>query len=269
MGMQIFEQSGVFRPSDWGLKAGDMVQVVVVGGGGGGAGSAKGKGGDGGCGGEFNGGGSGGGYGAGGGGGGMDSSGSAGSGGGGGEIVIKTLKLESDGEIAVTIGDAGTGGAGGTGQIQRNGTNGGTSSFGTLVSALGGGGGVYPGHVDTGEGKSQNHGGLAFSVCGGGGGGGYVIGSANNGGNGGNGGEIEVNSSGTAPKIGSPGIRNGGQGGNFLQSMISVGSSGGFDLAHVFALRAFQNGGGGYGNFHEKKNGQSAGIGHGVVIVTW
>ena len=39
MGMQIFEQSGTFRPADWGLKAGDIVQVIAVGGGGGGNGT--------------------------------------------------------------------------------------------------------------------------------------------------------------------------------------------------------------------------------------
>ena len=37
MGMQVFTKSGVFNPADWGLKAGDMVQVIAVGGGGGGA----------------------------------------------------------------------------------------------------------------------------------------------------------------------------------------------------------------------------------------
>lgn len=38
MGMQVFTKSGVFNPADWGLKAGDMVQVIAVGGGGGGGG---------------------------------------------------------------------------------------------------------------------------------------------------------------------------------------------------------------------------------------
>lgn len=33
MGMQIFEKNGTFNPADWGLGAGDMVQVVCVGGG--------------------------------------------------------------------------------------------------------------------------------------------------------------------------------------------------------------------------------------------
>lgn len=33
MGMQIFEKSGTFKPADWGLGAGDMVQVICVGGG--------------------------------------------------------------------------------------------------------------------------------------------------------------------------------------------------------------------------------------------
>ena len=50
MGMQMFTSSGTFRPADWGLKAGDMVQVVVVGGGGGGAKPLNGN--DGGAGGE-------------------------------------------------------------------------------------------------------------------------------------------------------------------------------------------------------------------------
>ena len=37
MGFQLFESSGTFNPSDWGLKAGDIISIVCVGGGGGGA----------------------------------------------------------------------------------------------------------------------------------------------------------------------------------------------------------------------------------------
>ena len=36
MGMVIFEESGTFNPSDWGLESGDMLQIICVGGGAGG-----------------------------------------------------------------------------------------------------------------------------------------------------------------------------------------------------------------------------------------
>lgn len=34
MGFQLFESSGTFNPSDWGLKAGDIISIICVGGGG-------------------------------------------------------------------------------------------------------------------------------------------------------------------------------------------------------------------------------------------
>lgn len=46
MGMVIFEESGTFNPSDWGLEAGNMLQVICVGGGAGGSASDIGNGGD-------------------------------------------------------------------------------------------------------------------------------------------------------------------------------------------------------------------------------
>ena len=36
MGMEIFTSNGTFNPANWGLKAGDMLQIVCVGAGGGG-----------------------------------------------------------------------------------------------------------------------------------------------------------------------------------------------------------------------------------------
>ena len=33
MGFQLFESSGTFKPTDWGLKVGDVITVICVGGG--------------------------------------------------------------------------------------------------------------------------------------------------------------------------------------------------------------------------------------------
>ena len=40
MGFQLFETSGTFNPTTWGLKVGDCIHIVCMGGGGGGGGSS-------------------------------------------------------------------------------------------------------------------------------------------------------------------------------------------------------------------------------------
>ena len=46
MGLAIFEESGTFDPTMYGLQTGDLIQVIAVGGGGGGGGGANATGGD-------------------------------------------------------------------------------------------------------------------------------------------------------------------------------------------------------------------------------
>lgn len=176
----LITDSGTFNPADYGLNAGDTINVTCVGGGGGGGGGGgydasytavyyitdTSEGGSGGNNGKTmsvntanyytpgEGGHAGAGYGAGGGGGGgvmgcwhdeypkITISLGSGSGGSGGEICKKSITLANTDVIAVTIGQ---GGAGGKGRrintAQTNAQNGGTSSFGSFVSASGGLGG--------------------------------------------------------------------------------------------------------------------------------
>lgn len=80
-----------------------------------------------------------------------------GAGGGGGAKVYKRLAYASvSSSTTVTIGAAGTGGNGGSAGNGSNGTAGGNTTFGTLLTAFGGGYGI---------------GGQASDICGGGGGG--------------------------------------------------------------------------------------------------
>lgn len=159
--MVIFQESGTFNPADYGLKAGDLVSVTVVGGGGGG-GAAKptdfmagvfyssGSGGDAGKNASNNAvyGGEGGfGYGAGGGGGGMNLNQPyrprGGFGGWSGHVVHAVITLLSGDPVPITVGAPGKGSKitdRVTGDISTlvPGTDGGTSSFGAYVSAVGG-----------------------------------------------------------------------------------------------------------------------------------
>lgn len=267
MGMVIFTENGTFNPATYGLSAGDIVSGVVVGGGAGGQGGATtgpysnwvGKGGDAGKGGlspysAGGGGGGGGGYGAGGGGGGacgqntsFNNDCKGGDGGGAGQIVFFNLSLPNANPISITVG---TGGIGGNGVIQSTvgqyGTAGGSSSFGSYITATGGSptGGTKLTQAFT-QGSTAKD-----TVSGGcGGDGGYIIGSNIFGGKGGLPGAISnKNPSPTS------GTGNGGGGGS-SDYQVAPGVSPG------------AGGSGGYPEF----NGQdgSSGSGNGVVIVTW
>lgn len=143
--MVIFQESGMFNPADYGLEVGDIVSVTVVGGGGGGgvnyssssqqrvAGGDAGKNGRGpgppGEGGE--------GYGS-GGGGAAGSQGLSGAGGGGsGYVVHLVLKIDSLSPVPVTVGTPGIGSIFENSSLVE-GSNGGSSSFGTFATANGG-----------------------------------------------------------------------------------------------------------------------------------
>lgn len=251
MGMQIFEQSGTFRPADWGLKAGDIVQVIAVGGGGGGNGtiawrsassapywefSQQNKGGDAGKSPGSNGGGGGAGYGGGGGGAAgqtdfNDSSHWVGNcnGGGAGQMKTAAYRLPSAAAISITVGQGGQGAQCET-RDDFTGENGGSSSFGNIVTAQGGlGGGANNGGVSN---KGFD---ISTQGSGGGGDGGYTLGGPLFGGRGGVGGRRNASAS--------RGTWNGGDGGNAPKS-LPVHNRGGMP-------------------------GRDGGPGHGVVIVCW
>lgn len=109
MGMRFFEESGMFYPKDYGLQAGDMIDLVLVGGGGGGGTGT------------------------------VATSGIGGNGGGSGFVVFKNHKLtqaDEDKGVAVTIGAGGeSDGAGGA------------TAFGSIATADGASGqeGLFPG----------------------------------------------------------------------------------------------------------------------------
>lgn len=235
MGMEIFTASGTFSPANWGLKAGDMVQLILVGGGGGGGCSVTdGQGGNAGhgagwvdvgaC------GGSGAGYGAGGG-------GCNAYGGNGGTVKMLSVKLTSAANIPVTIGTAGTGGIG-----VNAGTSGGTTSFGSYASAPGGGGGS-PSHLQFG--------------CGGGGG--YIIGSPIYGGL-----PLAIGIHPEDSFTVRPPDRNAGWSsfGNNTNDMANR-------IDKLLALAACSNAPGGLGSIYNIAEAQSVGVGTGLCIVTW
>lgn len=135
----LFTHSGTFNITEYGLKVGDKVNVICIGGGGGGGGvissaaenikypSTYGTG-----------------YGAGRDGGTCTGSSSdsypyyyGGGGGGSGYVAKATVTLDTE-LIDVTIGNAGV-----TGGDSNDGSSGGTTSFGSLLSASGGSGGSY------------------------------------------------------------------------------------------------------------------------------
>lgn len=114
MSMKIFEASGTFKPSDFGITDDMRVDIIAVGGGGGGSN-------------------------------GLNSPG--GIGGNSGQINYFSGNLDVDTTYPVTVGTGGAGGAymWSTTVNNRNGSNGIASSFGSLVTSNGGsGGGVTP-----------------------------------------------------------------------------------------------------------------------------
>ena len=188
-GPVIITSSQTLDLTKYGLSVGDSINVVVIGGGGGGGGTdTSRKGGDAGKAGYSYstgaGGGGGVGFGAGGGGasGNFSSSTywSANGGGGSGYLASGTITLTST-SIPVTVG------AGGTGAVKSGtyGTNGGTTSFGSYLSADGGSGGYSTSSSGSGgDGGAGAHPGgkggkghMSGSYCsdGGGGGGGWVV----------------------------------------------------------------------------------------------
>ena len=252
----LFERSGLFKPSDYGLQAGDVVDVVAVGSGGGGArgtGSQSGQGGRSGCGGKVStwtpgsyqnagGGGGGGGYGGGGGGGGGADGSTGGGGGGSGYVVYGRYHITSsnvNSAVPVTVGSA----------VDSD-QNGQISSFGSVVSAAGGStGSKYTGGAGYSRGGNSRD---TYATGGGGGAGGFYPG---------------------IPAI--PNSSNGGDGSVGVYLKGGVGGGGGAYGTHGspgdvldigdydIPLAGAPNGG------TRLSDGQDGGPGSGVVIVCW
>jgi len=108
---QVFSASGTFTPSAGLLAAGGNITVKLWGAGGGGGGGYQ----------YY----------------------SHGFGGNAGNCIIKPLNISA--AQTVTIGTGGTGGTGGG--SGTNGTSGGNSTFGSLLTAEGGGGGKFPNNL--------------------------------------------------------------------------------------------------------------------------
>lgn len=255
-GPVVITETQVLDMTQYGLKVGDQINLVVIGGGGGGGygyyydSDSENPGGDAGQGGfapyanyPGGGGGAGGGYGAGGGGGGGDSSSdyspSGGGGGGGGYLSAGTVTL-TETSVAVTIGAGGNGAKGI--QPNFNASAGGTTSFGTLLSAAGGAAGENGANGNAPKGGDGGHKG------GDGGVGGRYGNNANGGGGGGGGGGWIVTSAtvyaGTAGENGVDGER--------IKSGGGAGGNGGTDGSNAA--------------YNTDTYAPSAGYGHGAVI---
>lgn len=101
MGMEIFMKSGTFDPTKYGLKIGQLIQVLAVGGGGGGGLGGKASS--------------------------STSMGCSGGGGGSGFLEVLSMKLETLNSIEVTVGNGGDAS-----------TDGEATTFGEYLTALGG-----------------------------------------------------------------------------------------------------------------------------------
>lgn len=214
-------------------------------------------------------------YGAGGHGGSSGTSGGA-AGGGGGHMKAQTVTVEPGRAYPVTIGTAGSG-------------TGGASSFGTLLSANGGGKG------GNGSGSTGGNGGNGGSGGGAGGAGYYgkpgTGGTGSNGGNGGNGGTANVSSgkgvnggngtavadvgngtggTGGAGATNGYGVTGGGGGGGGYGGNGRNGGKGTVDVLEsgIYASGGRGGGGGGYGNYGRGGDGTASGT-NGIVIVTY
>lgn len=147
-GPLLFEESGTFNPASYNLTTGDQLQVICIGGGGGGGGCNRynnsdyniGKNagtvttGDYGCGApggstsySWNDG--------------SETRYGVGGYGGGGFLKKATITLESASTIPITIGQGGVGTTRASSRVASDGTDGGATSFGTYLTAEGGGGG--------------------------------------------------------------------------------------------------------------------------------
>ena len=264
MGLAIFEESGSFDPTMYGLQAGDLIQVIAVGGGGGGGYGEVANGGDAGMGGETDdsnssnrcagGGGGGGGYGGGGGGG-----AGGGNGGDGGEIKMVSISLPNTDAISVTVG---LGGIGGKKNSQTQGTSGQSTSFGSYVTALGGNGGTL-GYSALNDPTVFNRGGVSQSAIyagGGGGGGGYLPAHRIFGGCGGSVPFAIAEAEDSNILSAQSGDGNGTGGGAGANMNTQAGS----DVVGRPGKSKYGGDGGVYNGF-----GNNGGPGSGVVIVTW
>ena len=90
--------------------------------------------------------------------------GSAGNAGHGGYVVAKKLNIDANTSIPITIGSGGSGGSGGVYTSNtilndgKNGSPGGTTTFGTYMSAVGGeGGGLSPSYPSGGDGSNSTN----------------------------------------------------------------------------------------------------------------
>jgi hypothetical protein len=183
-----------------------------------------------------------------------------GSGGGGGYTTIMLSQAVTPGSsISVTIG---AGGAGGT--TNKQGTTGGTSSFGAIASANGGVGGMY----------GKNSGRVGGDGGAGGGAGGYIYTGGSVGGTGGSNGSAGGNTSAsvtgglgqgtTTREFGSGTLYSGG-GGGAAQNAGAGGAGGGGAGGTSTGGNASPNTGGGGGG------GQTSGGsgGSGIIVVKW
>lgn len=232
MGMKLFTENGTFKPSDYGITNDDTVNIVAVGGGGGGT---------------YNGGCS-------------------------GCPAYYSGKLKPDNSYAITIGKGGTGSSfWGKSSKNTDGTNGGATSFGNLVTALGG-------QLGVGSNGNLIGGAIGGRGAGGGGAGGFVPNSPGNFINGGNGGGGDSFGNGggggssSAPAGASHGVGGSGgsgSGGGGSTYGATGGSIDGTDCGGGGAGGGYGGGGGGCnhsGDFYGIHGGNGA---PGCVLITW
>lgn len=194
MGIKLITENTIFNPSFHGISEGQLIYCICIGGGGAGGGGNNIVGGNAGEGPKYSNGSmvnaylcgaGGGGFGAGGGGGyGFNSGVHAGGGGSSGEMKVAIINIKNNNTIPVTIG------TGGKGVLNSAGTNGGSTSFGSYLTANGGiaGGIGYGGNASWAMGNGGDADTTYYSQAGGGGGGGYILGQRKYGGHGGDGG---------------------------------------------------------------------------------
>ena len=263
MGIKLITENMIFNPSFHGISVGQLFYCICIGGGGAGGGGNNIVGGNAGEGpkyangslvGSYRCGAGGGGFGAGGGGGeGINDSVHAGGGGSSGEMKVKILTLNNSDTIPVTIG------AGGLGRLNTAGTNGGSTSFGTYLTANGGiaGGIGYGGNVSWAMGNGGGVNTAYRSQAGGGGGGGYILGQRKFGGDGGDGGYATLSKGNyIVYRYAGPGNNYSGTGGNSYQEG---------DVVHPKKASTYSGNYGGNGRGFPKDEYR----GQGAVVIIW